>query len=59
MLSRLVLFLAMSAICLSLAGCAGSERESDPNQVSAIPWNRPQQWEGPGTLGGFNPQVQY
>jgi hypothetical protein len=58
MLVRLVLFLVFGVVCLSLGGCA-SEKENDPNQVSTIPWNRPQSWEGPGTLGGaFNPQGQ-
>lgn len=38
-----------------LAGCA-SDAPDDPNQVSTIPWNRPEPWEGQGPLGGFNQQ---
>ncbi len=45
--------LGLTLLILSglLAGCATTE-ESD---VSSIPWNRPQQWEGTGALGGFQP----
>ncbi len=35
---------------LLLTGCA----TRDENEVSTIPWNRPQSWEGGGALGGFN-----
>jgi hypothetical protein len=38
-----------------LPGCA-SDEPKDPNQVSSIPWNRPEKWEGQGPLGSFNPQ---
>ncbi|MGD1018386.1 MAG: hypothetical protein ABSA12_03615 [Verrucomicrobiia bacterium] len=31
-------------------GCATT---NDDNNVSSIPWDRPQQWEGSGALGGF------
>jgi len=32
-----------------VAGCA----TTNDNDVSAIPWNRPENWEGMGALGGF------
>ena len=38
-----------------LPGCASDEPE-DPNQVSSIPWNRPEKWEGQGPMGAFTPQ---
>ena len=38
-----------------LPGCADNEPK-DPNRVSAIPWNRPEKWEGQGPMGGFTPQ---
>ncbi len=33
---------------LAVAGCA-----TQRDDVSTIPWNRPQSWEGAGGLGGF------
>ena len=36
---------------LLASGCA-TPKEGD---VSTIPWNRPQNWEGGGALGGFRP----
>jgi hypothetical protein len=44
----LLFFVALSALSV---GCATSKEEG----VSSIPWNRPQQWEGSGALGGFRP----
>jgi hypothetical protein len=51
---------ALAALLLStafffLAGCATDQPE-DPNQVSTMPWSRPEPWEGQGPLGGFNQQ---
>jgi hypothetical protein len=37
---------------LLASGCASTEQQGD---VSSIPWDRPQQWEGGGALGGFRP----
>lgn len=40
-------------VTMSLAGgCATTKSEEE---VSSIPWNRPQNWEGTGSLGGFRP----
>ncbi|MFH1067198.1 MAG: hypothetical protein V1746_04795 [bacterium] len=37
-----------------LEGCATTEEKQEPDQrVSSIPWNKPQQWEGQGQLGGM------
>jgi len=46
----LLLMIVMATTALA-SGCA-STKEGD---VSSIPWNRPQQWEGQGALGGFRP----
>jgi hypothetical protein len=35
-----------------LSGCATTKQDND---VSSIPWNRPQDWEGTGAMGGFRP----
>jgi hypothetical protein len=50
-----MLLLAAAAL---VAGCASSEPEKPkPPQadrdVSTLPWNRPQNWEGKGVLGGI------
>lgn len=40
---------------LLLAIAAGCSTTRNPDDVSTIPWNRPQGWEGTGALGGFRP----
>ena len=37
-----------------VSGCATPKE----GEVSSIPWNRPQNWEGTGALGGFRPPGQ-
>ena len=49
--ARSILFLVVVAGAILAGGCA-TQKESD---VSTIPWDRPQQWEGGGALGGFRP----
>jgi len=58
-MNRFFLFLATAAL-VALAGCASSPKTGDPtasdvdgngNKVSAIPWNKPQSWEGGGMMG--------
>jgi hypothetical protein len=44
------MLLALGFVAL-VDGCA-TPKEGD---VSSIPWNRPQNWEGQGALGGFRP----
>jgi Spy/CpxP family protein refolding chaperone len=47
--------LAAALLILSAAGCASTDDQQNQNpNASAIPWNRPQSWEGQGMLGGFN-----
>lgn len=41
------------ATALCLPGCAQTKPVSQQDQVSTIPWNRPETWEGQGALGGF------
>jgi hypothetical protein len=49
--SRIIFLVALMAMGLALvSGCATTNND---NNVSAIPWDRPQQWEGAGALGGF------
>jgi hypothetical protein len=52
---RRLVFAFLAAVTVALAtGCATTEEEN----VSTIPWNRPQGWEGTGALGGFRPPGQ-
>jgi len=57
-LKKLILVAAFGTVLLGgLAACSSTEK--DPNAVttepvSTIPWNRPQNWEGKGVLGGMS-----
>jgi hypothetical protein len=52
---RRVLLMSLLAGLAALAcGCATPKE----GEVSSIPWNRPQGWEGTGALGGFRPPGQ-
>jgi len=49
-----LLFICLAVVSFVLfTGCASSEKESDREKVSQVPWNRPAQWEGKGVLGGM------
>jgi len=48
-----ILLLLSAVTCFSFVGCASSEKKSDRDKVSQVPWNRPAQWEGKGVLGGM------
>ncbi len=55
MKTKWVAFLFSLIVLLSgLVGCASTSSEgSEEQNVSSIPWNRPQKWEGGGALGGL------
>jgi hypothetical protein len=44
-------FLLLTVAASLASACATTKSE---DKVSSIPWNRPQQWEGQGALGGFH-----
>jgi predicted small secreted protein len=50
--TRSILLVALVAAGAMLAGGCATTKEGD---VSSIPWDRPEQWEGSGALGGFRP----
>ena len=50
---RSLLWLAVLAALLAGTGCM-TPQEGD---VSSIPWNKPQSWEGAGALGGALPMA--
>jgi hypothetical protein len=53
--TRAIFLAAILASGVLLAsGCASTQPQDD---VSSIPWDRPQQWEGAGALGGFRPSA--
>ena len=48
--SRIIFLIVLMATCTVLiGGCATTNNDN----VSSIPWDRPQSWEGSGALGGF------
>ena len=49
------LLLLIAGSCI-VAGCSSTKEEDDPTRVSTIPWNRPEQWESQGPLGGMMPE---
>jgi hypothetical protein len=50
---RIVLLRALLAgAVVFLSGCATTNQSDN---TSSIPWNRPQDWEGGGAMGGFHP----
>lgn len=57
-MKRFVICLSLAALALTgLSGCASSESKKDSTRegrekYSTVPWNRPQNWEGKGVLGG-------
>jgi hypothetical protein len=49
--TRPIFFMVLAAtVVMLVSGCA-TPKQGD---VSSIPWNRPQQWEGGGGLGAFH-----
>ena len=44
--------LLLTVTLVAAGGCASTKSEDD---ISSIPWNRQQSWEGQGALGGFHP----
>jgi hypothetical protein len=51
-LIKLLILALVSVTCL--IGCASTDPQpSGDRQVSSIPWNRPQKWEGGGQMGGM------
>lgn len=47
------LFFFAILVSLTLCQCASTNTPQDREEVSTLPWNRPQRWEGQGSLGGM------
>jgi len=46
--------LLLAACCVLLASCADTKPPGGSrDQISNIPWNRPEKWEGEGMMGGM------
>ena len=54
---RILGFLLAAAAAALMASCT-SDQPDDPNNVSTIPWNRPEKWEGQGPMGSMMPGTQ-
>ena len=51
---RNIASLLLIAFCLALVSCADpAPTNNQPGQVSTIPWNRPEKWEGTGMMPGM------
>jgi hypothetical protein len=48
---NILLMALLAGAIVFLSGCASTQSSND----SSIPWNRPQDWEGGGAMGGFRP----
>jgi hypothetical protein len=61
--SLLVTLFVLSIISAIFTGCASTDSADsaggiENQNVSNIPWNRPQKWEGGGALGGMAGAMQ-
>jgi len=57
-MKRLWILLLLAAVC-GVSGCSTTEPTQDNDaEVTTIPWNKPEPWEGRGPLGGFAPGGQ-
>ena len=45
----------LSLLLMILAGLLAGCQTPQEGELSSIPWNRPQSWEGTGALGGMQP----
>jgi hypothetical protein len=52
---RALAYSLLLGLLFSLGGCASTEEKKDPNQVTTIPWNKPERWEGTGPFGSMMP----
>lgn len=58
-MTRTIAALLLAGTAVLMTGCASTEpaKTAPPpnkeNDVSTLPWNRPQSWEGKGMLGGM------
>lgn len=50
---RAILIAILIGVGAGLTGCASSDAQRNPDEVSSIPWNRPERWEGQGPFGGM------
>jgi len=50
-------WLLIIAFSIALVSCADPQpKPANQDQVSSIPWNRPEKWEGQGMMGGLGTQ---
>jgi len=53
-MARSIASLLLIAFSLALVSCADTTPANNhPGQVSTIPWNRPEKWEGTGMMPGM------
>ena len=42
----------LAIFAAGIAGCATTDKRKDDEQVSSIPWAKPESWQGQGGFGG-------
>ncbi|MDZ4815772.1 MAG: hypothetical protein SGI71_05850 [Verrucomicrobiota bacterium] len=50
-MNRRLFLLALGLFSVIFSGCESAPERQ--REVTTIPWNRPQKWEGTGSLGGM------
>jgi hypothetical protein len=50
-------WLLIAVLSFAFVSCADTRPKPEgQDQVSSIPWNRPEKWEGQGMMGGLGTQ---
>ena len=49
---RLLFRLLLVVIAAGITGCATTDKPTQDDRVSSIPWAKPESWEGQGAFGG-------
>ena len=52
-IKRLLSSLLLAAALTAAAGCASDGHQNSQHDEGTIPWNRPEKWEGAGTMGSM------
>ena len=48
-----VIRILLAILAAGIAGCATTDKRKDDEQVSSIPWAKPESWQGQGAFGGM------
>lgn len=56
-LAQRLVWICLAVAAIACSGCASSSPNDtvSDDEISQLPWSRPQSWEGQGMLGGMMP----